>query len=29
MGREYTLIIERDEGGYLVGSVPALKGCHS
>ncbi len=29
MGREFTLIIERDEEGYLVGTVPTLKGCHS
>ena len=29
MTREFTLIIERDEEGYLVGSVPALQGCHS
>ena len=26
---EYTVIIERDEDGYLVGSVPSLKGCHT
>lgn len=29
MAREFTVIIERDEEGYLVGSVPALKGCHT
>ena len=29
MAREFTLVIERDEGGYLVGSVPALHGCHT
>lgn len=29
MAREFMVIIERDEEGYLVGSVPALKGCHS
>ena len=23
------LVIERDEEGYLVGSVPALQGCHT
>ncbi len=27
--REFTVIIERDEDGYLVGSVPSLKGCHT
>lgn len=25
----FTVLIERDEDGYLVGSVPALKGCHT
>jgi len=29
MGREFTVVIERDEEGYLVGSVPTLKGCHT
>lgn len=29
MGRELTVVIERDEEGYLVGSVPSLKGCHT
>ena len=27
--REFTVIIERDEEGWLVGSVPALRGCHT
>ena len=27
MAREFTLLIERDEDGYLVGSVPALRGA--
>ena len=27
--REFTVIIERDEDGYLVGSVPSLRGCHT
>ncbi len=27
--REFTVVIERDEEGYLVGSVPALQGCHT
>ena len=27
--REFTVIIERDEDGYLVGSVFSLKGCHT
>ena len=29
MAREFTVVIERDEKGYLVGSVPTLKGCHT
>jgi len=29
MRREFNVIIERDSEGYYVGSVPALKGCHS
>ncbi|MCY4580383.1 MAG: type II toxin-antitoxin system HicB family antitoxin [Chloroflexi bacterium] len=27
--REFTVVIERDEDGWLVGSVPALRGCHT
>lgn len=26
---EFTLIIEKGEDGYYVGSVPSLKGCHT
>lgn len=29
MAREFTVVIERDNKGYLVGSVPALRGCHT
>jgi len=29
MGREYTVVIERDEDGTLFGSVPSLHGCHT
>ena len=29
MSAEYTIVIERDEDGYYVGSVPALPGCHT
>lgn len=29
MTREFTVVIERDEEGYLVGSVPSMKGCHT
>ena len=29
MTTEYTILIEKDEDGYYVGSVPALPGCHS
>jgi predicted RNase H-like HicB family nuclease len=27
--KELTVIIERDEDGFFVGSVPELKGCHT
>ena len=27
--RDFNIIIERDAEGYFVGTVPALKGCHS
>lgn len=27
--REFTVIIEQDEDGWFVGSVPALRGCHT
>ncbi|HET8629832.1 MAG TPA: type II toxin-antitoxin system HicB family antitoxin [Thermomicrobiales bacterium] len=29
MAREFTVVIERDEEGYLIASVPALPGCHT
>lgn len=29
MSAEYTIVIEKDEDGYYVGSVPALPGCHT
>ena len=29
MKKEFTVIIERDEDGYFIGTVPALKGCHT
>jgi len=29
MNREFSVVIERDEDGYFVGSVPTLKGCHT
>jgi predicted RNase H-like HicB family nuclease len=29
MNREFSVIIERDEEGYYVASVPALPGCHT
>lgn len=28
-GKEYTVIVEQDENGYFVASVPELKGCHT
>ncbi|MGI2336370.1 MAG: type II toxin-antitoxin system HicB family antitoxin [Dehalogenimonas sp.] len=27
--KEYTVVIEKDEDGYFVGSVPSLHGCHT
>jgi predicted RNase H-like HicB family nuclease len=29
MKREYTMVIEKDEDGYFIGTVPQLKGCHT
>ena len=29
MSTQYTIVIEKDDDGYYVGSVPALPGCHS
>jgi len=29
MNREFNVVIERDEDGYFVASVPALRGCHT
>ena len=27
--RKFTVIIERDESGYYLATVPALRGCHT
>ena len=27
--RKFTVVIERDEDGYYVGTVPTLRGCHT
>jgi len=27
--RDYTVVIEKDEDGYYVASVPAIPGCHT
>jgi predicted RNase H-like HicB family nuclease len=27
--RPFTVVIEKDESGYLVATVPALRGCHT
>jgi predicted RNase H-like HicB family nuclease len=27
--RKFTVLIERDEDGYYVASVPDLRGCHT
>lgn len=29
MKREFSVLIERDEEGYYVASVPSLPGCHT
>jgi predicted RNase H-like HicB family nuclease len=29
MKREFDVLIERDEAGYYVATVPALRGCHT
>jgi predicted RNase H-like HicB family nuclease len=29
MTREFNVIVERDNEGYYVASVPALPGCHT
>jgi predicted RNase H-like HicB family nuclease len=29
MRREFSVIIEKDEKGWFVATVPELKGCHS
>ena len=29
MRKEFTVIIEQDEDGYFIGTVPELKGCHT
>jgi predicted RNase H-like HicB family nuclease len=27
--REFNVVIEKDEDGYFVASIPALRGCHT
>jgi predicted RNase H-like HicB family nuclease len=29
MPHEFSVVIEKDEDGYFVASVPALRGCHT
>ena len=29
MVNEFSVVIEQDEDGYFVASVPALRGCHT
>jgi predicted RNase H-like HicB family nuclease len=29
MKREFTVVIEKDEDGYFIGTVPQLQGCHT
>ena len=28
-GRKFTVVIERDEAGFYVATVPTLRGCHT
>jgi predicted RNase H-like HicB family nuclease len=27
--QKFTVVIERDEDGYYIGTVPTLRGCHT
>jgi len=29
MQRQFDVVIERDEDGYYIASVPELRGCHT
>ena len=29
MNREFSVVIEKDQDGFFVASVPALRGCHT
>lgn len=29
MKREFDVVIEQDEDGFFIASVPALRGCHT
>ena len=29
MNKQFNVVIERDEDGFYVGSVPSLPGCHT
>jgi len=29
MTREFSVVIEKDNDGYFVATVPALRGCHT
>lgn len=29
MAREFNVVIEKDEDGFFVASVPTLRGCHT
>jgi len=29
MGKQYSVLIESDEDGFLVADVPELEGCHT
>ncbi len=29
MKREFTVVIEKDEDAYFIGTVPQIRGCHT
>jgi predicted RNase H-like HicB family nuclease len=29
MAQQFDVVVEKDEAGYFVGTVPALPGCHT
>jgi predicted RNase H-like HicB family nuclease len=29
MSREFTVVVEKDQYGYFIGTVPQIQGCHT